>query len=231
MTSWYSIDLMHWRHKGTITRCQSSVAQRARLVLAVRIGLSLSVRGPGRASPAVWLVRVCPSLHALAQVAVFRLTPKSCPSVIICIWSIDISGNDRCILVFYEKCHFCHLLPFAQVGQSCHPSKVAITANFHWNGALMSYNNGSCSYKMGSWWIYSIPLISLQNRGGQYSHHGHLFLILLCTGGLRLVGGRTSLEGRVEIFHDGQWGTICDDGWGLEDAQVRDMTKVTLMVY
>ena len=26
-------------------------------------------------------------------------------------------------------------------------------------------------------------------------------------------------------------GTICDDGWGLEDAQVRDMTKVTLMVY
>ena len=32
-------------------------------------------------------------------------------------YSIDISVNDRHILLFYEKCHFCHLLPFAKVGQ------------------------------------------------------------------------------------------------------------------
>ena len=25
------------------------------------------------------------------------------------------SGNDRHILLFYKKCHFCHLLPFAKV--------------------------------------------------------------------------------------------------------------------
>ena len=29
-----------------------------------------------------------------------------------------ISGNDRHILLFYKKYHFCNLLPFAKAGQS-----------------------------------------------------------------------------------------------------------------
>ena len=32
-------------------------------------------------------------------------------------YSIDVSGNDRHILLFYKKCHFCHLIPFAKLGQ------------------------------------------------------------------------------------------------------------------
>ena len=46
------------------------------------------------------------------------------------------------------------------------------------------------------------------------------FISIIAEGDIRLAGGQNQYEGRVEIYHNGQWGTVCDDKFGENEAAV-----------
>ena len=77
-----NIDLLHWRHKGSHLHnndVQTSVAQRARVVLAVRIGTQPLSAQARAGQPGGVACRGCPLAACLTMthVAVFRLTPNA----------------------------------------------------------------------------------------------------------------------------------------------------------
>ena len=71
--------------------------------------------------------------------------------------------------------------------------------------------------------MYLAMNIIIFSRWRQTIHCGYVSTLLYFTGtrgDVRLVGGQSQNEGRVEVCVDGGWGTVTDDGWSYSDSQV-----------
>ena len=72
------------------------------------------------------------------------------------------------------------------------------------------------------------PASQYDMYGVTYTYNHTITYVLLlpseplnCTDGdVRLAGGATELEGRVEFCYEGIWGTVCHYSWGYIDALV-----------
>ncbi|XP_047659782.1 scavenger receptor cysteine-rich type 1 protein M130-like, partial [Tachysurus fulvidraco] len=61
---------------------------------------------------------------------------------------------------------------------------------------------------------------SAQAENVNCSSGEHLYITCSDPSSIRLVGSGGDCAGRLEVFHSGSWGTVCDDSWGIEDVQV-----------
>ncbi|XP_061830118.1 galectin-3-binding protein B-like [Nerophis lumbriciformis] len=64
------------------------------------------------------------------------------------------------------------------------------------------------------------PLLLFSVSGSAFDFHLFENVPEVREGAIKLSGLKSPWQGRVEVYHNGKWGTVCDDGWDMAEAQV-----------
>ncbi|KAF1497580.1 Deleted in malignant brain tumors 1 protein, partial [Eudyptula minor novaehollandiae] len=94
------------------------------------------------------------------------------------------------------------------------------SARFGWGAGPIWLDDVSCTGEETDFSKCQAKMWGIHN-----CHHGEDAGVVCAAGNsssadLQLVDGPHRCAGRVEVLHAGQWGTVCDDGWDLNDAAV-----------
>ncbi|XP_043331153.1 deleted in malignant brain tumors 1 protein isoform X23 [Cervus canadensis] len=140
--------------------------------------------------------------------------PGYYPNNANCVWEIQVNpgylinlGFDSLQLETHSSCSYDYveilngpLSSNASVRRICRYTREIFTS--HSNRLTVRFRSDSSVQNTGfSAWYNSFPRnVSLRLVSWNSSH--------------------PTCAGRVEIYHGGQWGTVCDDNWNIQDAQV-----------
>ncbi|XP_059497839.1 deleted in malignant brain tumors 1 protein-like [Stegostoma tigrinum] len=95
---------------------------------------------------------------------------------------------------------------------------VSVSSSAHSGGSTLLLANEVFKCAGNETHLGKCPRASSTHQGCS----GHKNVTLICSGnhGPRLVDGENRCSGRVEVLHENQWGTLCGDSFGLQDASV-----------
>ncbi|XP_056312368.1 scavenger receptor cysteine-rich type 1 protein M130 [Danio aesculapii] len=92
---------------------------------------------------------------------------------------------------------------------------IGFFTNYNWSSTPLQtwMSNVNCTGE-------ETALSSCAFQGWGPDNCAPIYAGVICSLPVRLIGGSDGCSGLVEVFHDGQWGTVNADGWDLADAAV-----------